>query len=33
MLEGMMLLMALIVLGVILKSFHSEHGPSKDNGH
>lgn len=31
MMEGMVLLMALVVLGIILKAIHSEHGP-QDNG-
>ncbi len=31
MFEGFILALALIVLGLILKGFHSEHGPHKEN--
>ncbi len=33
MLEGIILLTALLVLGVILKALHSEHGPHKNGNH
>ncbi len=33
MFEGVILLTALLILGVILKAIHTEHGPQKKNSH
>ncbi len=33
MLEGMVLLLALVVLGIVLKAIHSEHGPQGKDSH